>query len=264
MILNMNMNSRETSLNFKIIGGTTQPTNPTENMIWVNTDVDISSWTFSVEEPSNPVESMVWFNTDRSSLVEFNALKENTLHVYPCSSYQYIDNIWTDVVSYTYQNGEWSEWWTGQLFDNGNQWKNVTGGWTDKGYTFYDYGWDNTESKYTYVDTVISGKIYLANQGALSISCAATKEKVDLTKYNTLFIQSDYHSNGSYALEVYINTNKRKIDYGCALTQSFYSSGEKSIDISGLQGSYYIYLHLLGTEGATAEKIEISKVWLEE
>ena len=28
-------------LNFKIVGGTTQPSNPVENMIWVQTSVDI-------------------------------------------------------------------------------------------------------------------------------------------------------------------------------------------------------------------------------
>lgn len=39
------------SLNFEIVGGTTQPTNPTENMIWINTDTEITSYIFSATKP---------------------------------------------------------------------------------------------------------------------------------------------------------------------------------------------------------------------
>lgn len=38
-------------LNFKVVGGTTEPTNPKENMIWVNTDQKITEWAFAVENP---------------------------------------------------------------------------------------------------------------------------------------------------------------------------------------------------------------------
>lgn len=38
-------------LNFKIVGGTTQPANPSENTIWVNTDADITGWMFSAKTP---------------------------------------------------------------------------------------------------------------------------------------------------------------------------------------------------------------------
>ena len=40
-------------LNFKIVGGTTEPTNPKENMIWVNTDQKITGWNFSATDPFN-------------------------------------------------------------------------------------------------------------------------------------------------------------------------------------------------------------------
>lgn len=34
-------------LNFEVVGGTTQPANPKENTIWINTDVEITRWYFS-------------------------------------------------------------------------------------------------------------------------------------------------------------------------------------------------------------------------
>ena len=39
-------------LNFKVVGGLTQPTDPAENTIWVNTGVTIASWHFGVREPN--------------------------------------------------------------------------------------------------------------------------------------------------------------------------------------------------------------------
>lgn len=38
-------------LNFEIVGGTTQPSNPKENTIWINTAQKITSWDFAAEMP---------------------------------------------------------------------------------------------------------------------------------------------------------------------------------------------------------------------
>lgn len=38
-------------LNFKVVGGTTQPSKPKENTIWVNTAEEITSWMFAAENP---------------------------------------------------------------------------------------------------------------------------------------------------------------------------------------------------------------------
>ena len=38
-------------LNFKVVGGTSRPSAPGENTIWVNTATEISSWVLSPAEP---------------------------------------------------------------------------------------------------------------------------------------------------------------------------------------------------------------------
>ena len=38
-------------LNFRVIGGTSAPSNPKENDIWVNTSIPVSSWVFSADAP---------------------------------------------------------------------------------------------------------------------------------------------------------------------------------------------------------------------
>lgn len=39
-------------LNFRVVGGTSAPTNPKENDIWVNTDVEITGWAVAPAEPN--------------------------------------------------------------------------------------------------------------------------------------------------------------------------------------------------------------------
>ena len=99
-------------LNFEVFGGTSKPTNPKENTIWVNTDTDISEWVFSFEQPKNPVEGMVWFQTGTSAATAFNALKKNSVMVYPLYAKQYVDGAWVDRTAKSYQNGDWVEWLT--------------------------------------------------------------------------------------------------------------------------------------------------------
>ena len=77
-------------LNFEVFGGTSKPTNPKKNTIWVNTNTDISGWVFSSEQPQNPVKGMIWFQTGTSAATAFNALKKNYITVYATGCQQYV------------------------------------------------------------------------------------------------------------------------------------------------------------------------------
>lgn len=105
------------SLNFKVVGGTTQPTSPGENTIWVNTSVSITGWVFSATVPTAS-EGLVWFAIGNNSPVIFNAIKKNNLWVYPDSCQQYISGVWVTKTAKTYQSGTWKNWifW---LYKNG-------------------------------------------------------------------------------------------------------------------------------------------------
>lgn len=97
-------------LNFKVIGGTVQPTSASENTIWVNTSNDITGWVFSATAPANPVAGMVWFATSNSSSVAFNAIKKNGIWVYPSGCQQYVSGAWVTKTAKTYQSGAWKDW----------------------------------------------------------------------------------------------------------------------------------------------------------
>lgn len=97
-------------LNFNLVGGVTQPADPKENTIWVNTDALITGWALSFGAPAEPSEGMVWIVTGTSSKVAFNALKKNTLMVYPAACKQFVNGAWNNVTAKSYIDGEWVEW----------------------------------------------------------------------------------------------------------------------------------------------------------
>lgn len=93
-------------LNFKVVGNP-QPTSPSENTIWLNTDVPITGYDFSANEPTNPVDGMVWVAVRSSSTVAFSATKKNPVMVYPISAKQYVGGAWTNKKAEIYQIGAW-------------------------------------------------------------------------------------------------------------------------------------------------------------
>lgn len=97
-------------LNFTVVGGTTQPTSPSENTIWVNTNVGITDYYFGVTAPLTPAEGWIWFATGTRSPVAFNAIKKNGLWVYPASCQQYISGSWVSKTAKTYKGGAWVDW----------------------------------------------------------------------------------------------------------------------------------------------------------
>ena len=81
MIFNMTGGGGGSSLNFKVVGGTSQPSGVGENTIWVKTSTAITSYVFSPNQPTASA-GCVWIQTGTGS-VSFNALKKNTIQLYP-------------------------------------------------------------------------------------------------------------------------------------------------------------------------------------
>ena len=122
-------------INYSIVGSLTEPANPTQNMIWVETDTPIGKTFFVNNTPSETfVDGDIWIYTGNTSSVSFNALKIGDVYmnaIYPIFVKQYINGAWVNVVAKTYQDGEWVDW-TLLLYDNGNEFIDITGGWVAK------------------------------------------------------------------------------------------------------------------------------------
>ena len=106
MIINM-AGGGGAGLNFTIVGGTTRPSNPKENTIWVETDQKITSWMISENRTSEATEGMVYIRMSSNSGLPFNALSKNSIVFGVSSAYQYSGGQWVDRGSSVYMDGQW-------------------------------------------------------------------------------------------------------------------------------------------------------------
>lgn len=219
-------NGSGSELNFKVVGGTTQPENPKENTIWVNTDTAITGWAFSATEPEIPVEGMVWISTGPSSTVAFNALKKNDLQVYPVSAKQYVSAAWVVVTAKTYQDGAWGGWLTTKyLVQDGNA----------------KYAFSKNDER---ASLATSGGYYVfsASDGGYW----GMWTSVDLTGYNALktegvFQLSNDGANNYTNLCVWPVGTSNPIWSNAVAKVALTTSGA-TLDVSSLTGTYYVGL----------------------
>lgn len=228
-------------LNFNIVGSTTAPSSPKENMIWVNTEIPITSWSFSATEPSSPSEGMVWFHLALSSPVAFNASKKNTVMLYPVSASIYVAGSWVSKNVKSYQGDAWVDWWVpGTLFADGQSDDVLTGGWASFAYS----AGSGYTTKTVGVNVSAEGiSAELAGTGYHS-TFIGTNKKIDVSGYSTLRFEfskaTATSGSGSVAVRLYSDAGYTTAVSGAVIDTSGNINKTVEIDVSGLSGEYYI------------------------
>ena len=211
-------------LNFKVVGGTSQPTNPRENTIWINTSTTITDWVFSTTQPTSAT-GRVWILTDTFSNAEFNALKKNGIYVYPISAKQYVSGAWKDVTVKSYLNGAWVSWWQGELYDSGNLYESVTGGWTT----------DDTTSVPTITYNATNMTITATTAG--TNRKVRTKKTIDTSRWSKLVFEGTHNNAQSYNTMGLLDSSKNEV-------ASVQLINSHELDISSLNGWYYVFFQV--------------------
>lgn len=256
IIANLPKDDLDIKLNYSVVGGTTQPTNPTENMIWVNTDQTINKIYFHDVEPKIKQQGDIWIYTGKSSSVSFNALSiENNLFnsIYPLYVLQYNNSVWEEKKALTFQNNEWVEWAT-YLVNKKNLNEDVTGGWTA-----YDGGY-GTLGSYTFAENGIKVNLSGTN-GSIALR---TVNLIDLTDFSTLTIAIDTTVIGGSTSMLYL-TNSPNVQFivnsgligvgtNVALAGETNNSNSlsqpRTFDISTISGKWYVvWFHYLYHNG---------------
>lgn len=239
-----------TSLNFKIVGNTSEPSSPKENTIWVNTDKKITSYIFSVTEPAAPVEGQVWISTGISSSIEFNALKKNAIQVYPVSAKQYVGGSWIEVQAKIYQSGEWVELFV-CLYNSGDQCADITGGWKVV---------NGGGAKATLDTNCIT---FVTAGDSERDASAYTKNKINVTNYSKLLVSGKViaaaDSSSDDAINFGLTTTNTKYEIKSWIAKKTIGDEgtfESEVDLSSISGTYYVALY------AHASRVEVYTVKL--
>ena len=242
MIINMN-GGGSAVLNFKVVGGTSAPSNPTENMIWVNTSVEITDWVFSTTQPTSAT-GRVWISTDTSSTAEFNALKKNGIQLCPKSAKQYINGAWVSKTGQVYQSGTWKGW-AHYLIGNGVDAQTVTGDFdiSDAFRTFNSDG--SVTLTHPYGDATRKHDY-------------ATKNTFDVTNYTKLVVHATAWDNND-DLYVGVNTVANKGQYSISRVAIENVPATVTLDISSITG----YVCFQVDMPYYGESITLSEVYFE-
>lgn len=233
-------------LNFSVVDGLTQPSDPKENMIWVYTE-GMTGWYFQPAQPETMKDGEVWISTGISSPVAFNALKKNSIQVHPISAKQMVSGSLVSKTCQIYQNGEWKPF-VMYLYKDGEEYKNLTGGWTE---SFKRAG---------SITATPDGFVLSYSDDGGSGICYSTEEPIDLSAVSTIeAVLADFSAtnNGYFGIGVYTErmTNYDSFNRGVAFSD-LYSGDMVSVNVSALNGEFYIYFGVK----AGYEENKISKV----
>lgn len=194
-------------------------------------------------------EGFAWISTGIVSSKEFNGLKENGIQIYPLSVKQYINSNWVNKIAQIYQNGSWGPL-IFHLFDNGNQCKDVTGGWigdqaTDNGkYNIINLSpyWINGGHAGVSNGYLRVGAAMVSGYGGYGAACISTKNKIDLTSINKIVVQGSVSGSTTYT-KIGVTSNNsiwNSSGYWNCAAYTALQNGTTTLDVSGLSGSYYI------------------------
>ena len=157
MIFNVTSGGGGGGLNLKVVGGTTKPTNPRENTIWINTTTAITGYILSPTQPETGTEGLVWLKTADIG-VEINVGRKNAVLLHLADGKLYTGGAWANVEGWVYAGASWTQfaWQRLYLFKDGVDNTELTGGWTNKGW--------NVLNKSVGIVSIADGKIKFATR----------------------------------------------------------------------------------------------------
>ena len=228
--------------NYSVIGGITEPTNPTQNMIWVNTDIPIGRIFFGDNEPNETfIDGDVWIKTGISSNAAFNALRigENYVNmVYPVSAKQYVNGAWVVVTAKSYQSGEWIDWWAGELYACGNEYELITGGWKAYAYTGHPFkrAPDTTKSE-TSITLSQPPQVWNGSANEQYAGSLITERPINLSDYSALEINVTERTDGGGLQLAVSRVKSTNLD---VLAFVDLATGLQTLDISEITEPVYV------------------------
>lgn len=249
MIFNMMCGGGGAGIDLTVVGGTTQPTSPEKNTIWVNTSTTIGNIYLQATEPTSPAEGDIWVMTGTkfaagvTDVVQMNVCDEPSTIISLVAVKQYISGAWVLQTDSFYDGSAWHDS-TSIMFSNG-----AFGGYT---VSYYDKLYKKSSS-YTIGRT--SGAPVLDSNNSIRVNGQSVNKAtytdvvafwdVDVSEYTALNIETTGSSMYQPTVAIMASTS----DYFSYsnMTSSAVRSADMadltnpfSLDISDLTGTYHI------------------------
>lgn len=261
-------------LDFHVVGGTTQPSNPKENTIWVNTSTDIPHYVVHYTAPTSEtykVNGAIWIcdNALRWQSPDINIAKNKEklyLPIFPTAVQQYENGAWVRKTAYVYKSGAWTEL-DRYLYNNGDDYTARTGGWIT-------YNPASNTTNYTYgIGTCTAGDQYFRLKAVPVQGIARqTVNKIDLTSVGSIKVTIQQSGTFNWATFYVFVTSVSNSKQGVNDAATYKVNGLNglstkkrtvSLDVSSLTDSYYVCVGqqtIDGSAGVTTDVYSIELV----
>lgn len=247
-----------------IVGGTTRPAKPTQNMIWIDTDVEITAYTLSATAPEEPDDGVVWITISTDGPIKIaSPVGDDWITVYPISAQQRINGEWIAKDTKNYQDGVWVEWLPeGALCWYGNECEHLTGGWGTAAWKVVS---DATVNTQTFQITKGTGYLLFEKTGDYG-AVMHTKNLIDLTNVKAIHFKGEMSPAArdywvAFHVWTKIGGTSAWSDASKAAVKTVTSTGRQDfvLDVSALTGSYYLGFGIY----SSSHSVKIEELYLE-
>lgn len=220
-------------LNYTVVGGTTQPDNPTENTVWISTDQAITEHVISAKEPTAPADGMVWIQTVAISSAGFSVLATPEVMVYPIMAKQYSAGAWVKRTMEVYLDGAWVSPFDGRFYVGGQMFAAAIDILVPDNAVITDGEDDITMSTVANKESQVSrvfGAVPLDDISTLRMT-GYFSDKTSGAHYADLFVATSLHAKP--------DDNAASVRH--TVSSNSTSSFTVELDVSALTGLYYVY-----------------------
>lgn len=235
------------SANVTVVGGLTQPTNPKENTVWVETEYDITSYAFDISAGAlseGTVGHAIIMSSFSAVQNRINIGKTNKgLFVYPFSAFVWNGISYERAEIKLYKDGQWYSG-GGDLYYNGNEFENVTGGWT----VVKTAGGSVTKRA---SDVLVN---CVGVNGVNTLGTIRTTNMIDLSAINEIYLENPgwtFGGTSGFAFGLLGVTDNPNAGNHVVMSPNATGAGRLVLDVSGVVGMRYVYVGA-GFHGATS------------
>jgi hypothetical protein len=217
-------------VNYSIVASLDEPENPTENLIWLKTDIPINKVFLGNDTPTEVLSNGdIHIYTDKHSNVSFYEFKIANVYmnmVYPLYVTQYIDDTWVVKEAVSRKGDAWVKWWDGTLYDAGNEYEYITGGWETSG---------------NVTKNASSITVYAPSNGT---SSCTTKNLINFKNAKTFEINVTSSSGSKETSDSRQGVHIINSSGTIVASKGLSSTGKKTIDVTTLNDEYRIQIQV--------------------
>lgn len=270
-----------------VYGGTSAPANPEQFDIFINTSIPLISGEITtnvLSKPSWNTEQGVWYvgltQGSYNNIEHYFAQNRRTGHSisgFPTQAWQMINGQWWPMNAYAWVGGKWVQFswsYNGELFANGNQYTEHTGGWVSTANCQNGWYVDGSEKWiWPHAPALEIGTVMKIWQTSNPwVGTVFTGKAVDVTNYSKLYVDLQYNCIGS-GLNNGFNICVTKSNGNNFTPLAEYNvdtgNGNKSydgtiaIDLSSISGEVYVAIasHQHGGVDTGNNIVNIRKIW---